>query len=95
MNFLEECRFTNKQIKELEANIPSTIKKTLIENKKLVTANLKYLIDLGVTNAYNIFSNYYDMFLMDYSNFVEIFNKYEESDLIDKLNKNVAIIEYL
>lgn len=95
MNFLEECRFTNKQIKELEANIPSTIKKTLIENKKLVTANLKYLIDLGVTNTYNIFSNYYDMFLMDYSNFVEIFNKYEESDLIDKLNKNVAIIEYL
>lgn len=95
MNFLEECRFTNKQIKELEANIPNTIKKTLIENKKLVTANLKYLIDLGVTNTYNIFSNYYDMFLMDYSNFVEIFNKYEESDLIDKLNKNVAIIEYL
>ena len=95
MNFLENCGFTTEQIKELEENIPKALKKSLIENNKLVTANLSYLKDLGVTNTYDIFKTYYDMFLMDNSKFVEIFNKYEEQDLIDKLQKNIAIIEYL
>ena len=33
----------------------------------------------------------------DFSNssFTEIFNKYDQNDLIDKLRKNVAIVEYL
>ena len=95
MNFLENCNFTNKQIKELEEDISGIIKKSLLTNKILVEANLKYLSDLGVTNLFNIFKEYYDMFLMDNSNFMEIFNKYEETDLIDKLQKNIAIIEYL
>ena len=95
MNFLENCNITNKEIKELEENIPGMIKKSLLTNKELVEANLKYINDLGVTNLFNIFKEYYDMFLMDNSNFIEIFNKYEETDLIDKLQKNIAIIEYL
>ena len=47
MNFLENCNFTNKQIKELEEDIPGIIKKSLLTNKRLVEANLKYLSDLG------------------------------------------------
>ena len=35
------------------------------------------------------------MFLMDNSNFVEIFNKYDQKDLVSKLAKNVQIMEYL
>jgi len=35
------------------------------------------------------------MFLMDHSNFVEIFSKYEPEDLIEKLKKNIKIVEYL
>ena len=42
-----------------------------------------------------IFTNYYELFLLDHSNFVNIFNKYDREDLIEKLAKNVAIIEYL
>ena len=34
-------------------------------------------------------------FLLDYSNFTGIFNKYDREDLIEKLDKNVAIVEYL
>ena len=32
---------------------------------------------------------------MDNSAFTEIFNKYDQSDLIDKLRKNITIVEYL
>ena len=46
-------------------------------------------------NYKEIFNSYYGMFLMDNSSFTEIFNKYDQNDLIDKLRKNVAIVEYL
>ena len=32
---------------------------------------------------------------MDNSAFIEVFNKYDQDDLIDKLKKNIAIVEYL
>ena len=38
---------------------------------------------------------FYDMFLNDHSHFVRIFSKYEPEDLIEKLNKNIKVIEYL
>lgn len=95
MNFLENCGFTTEQIKELEENIPKALKKSLIANNNLVTANLSYLKDLGVTNTYDIFKTYYDMFLMDNSNFKDIFNKYETADLIEKLKKNIKVVEVL
>ena len=50
---------------------------------------------MGVTNLTEIFVRYHDMFLMDNSNFVEIFNKYDQKDLVSKLAKNVQIMEYL
>ena len=65
------------------------------KGKKLVSTNLKYLMDLGVKNYREIFLEYYDLFLLDHSNFMDIFNKYDREDLVDKLDKNVAIIEYL
>ena len=60
-----------------------------------VIMNLEYLNDMGVTNLIEIFVHYHDMFLMDNSNFVEIFNKYDQKDLVSKLAKNVQIMEYL
>jgi hypothetical protein len=35
------------------------------------------------------------MFLLDEKSFDEIFNKYDKEDLIIKLEKNIAIMEYL
>ena len=39
--------------------------------------------------------NYYDMFLMDNSNFINVFNQYDRDDLIDKIQKDITIVEYL
>ena len=49
----------------------------------------------SVTNLVDIFVHYHDMFLMDNSNFIEIFNKYDQKDLVSKLAQNVQIMEYL
>lgn len=86
MNFIEE---------DISSIISDEIKTDLENNSDLVKANLEYLRELGIENYQDIFKTYYPMFLMDASNFQEIFSKYEITDLIDKINKNMAIIEHL
>ena len=95
MRYLENYGFKETEIKWLEENVCQTLKKALIEEQKLVGANIGYLKNLGVLNYKEIFNNYYSMFLMDNSAFTEIFNKYDQADLVDKLQKNIAIVEYL
>ncbi len=95
MKFLQKMSFTQKDLDYLNENASFVMIDSLEKNKKLVTANLNYLMDLGVKNYRDIFLEYYDLFLLDNSNFTSIFNKYDREDLVDKLAKNVAIIEYL
>lgn len=95
MKFLESYGITKEEIKEFENNTADVMLETIMTNKKLVKTNIQYLVDLGVKNLYEIFANYYELFLIDHSNFESIFNKYDREDLIEKLVKNVAIIEYL
>ncbi len=95
MKFLERFGFKKEDIEAVKENSTSSLIKELEAHKKLVSKNLEYLNDMGVTNLIDIFVHYHDMFLMDNSNFVEIFNKYDQKDLVDKLAQNVQIMEYL
>ena len=92
LNYLEKYGVNSNDIVN---NIPYAMLKSLNENKKDVIANLEYLLKLGVMNSNEIFNAYYELFLMDPSNFEEIFNKYDQEDLVSKLEKNVGILEYL
>ncbi len=95
MKFLEKFNFTKDEINAFENNTADVMLRTLEDARKLVLANGNYLLELGVTNFKEIFQNYYELFLLDHSNFVNIFNKYDRDDLVEKLAKNVAIVEYL
>ena len=94
MEFLNKY-FDNDTIMYLNDNVPNVILEELEKEQKLVSKNISFLKDLGVSNIDNIFKNYYDMFLMDPELFSEIFNKYDKEDLIEKLKKNLTIIEHL
>jgi len=95
MKFLEKYDFNKEEIASFLNNSPKKLIDAIKDNKKLVCENINYLKDLGITNYQQIFLEYYDMFLIDHSNFVDIFAKYEPEDLIEKLNKNIKIVEYL
>ncbi len=95
MKFLEKFGFGKSDIEALKENSTSALIKELEAHKKLVSKNLEYLNNIGVTNLSEIFINYHDMFLMDNSNFVAIFSQYEPKSLIEKLAKDVRIMEYL
>ena len=92
LEFLNKYGFDSKDLFE---SIPYAMLKAIKENKKEVCTNLEYLIKLGVKNYNEIFNTYYELFLMDPSSFEGIFNKYDQEDLVSKLEKNVGILEYL
>lgn len=95
MSFLKDFAFDDADINEYINNTPDKIKELLEENIELVKVNLKYVKDLGITTYKEIFINYPDMFLMDASNFEEMFSKYNTEELIAKLNNNYKMVEYL
>lgn len=95
MKFLEKYGFTNEDISEFENNTPKKIMDLITEHQDLVEINLEFIKKLG-TNVYKeIFINYPDMFLMDASNFSGMFSQYETEELIEKLNNNFKLVEYL
>ena len=64
MEFLNKY-FDNDTIMYLNDNVPKVILEELEKEQKLVSKNISFLKDVGVSNIDNIFKNYYDMFLMD------------------------------
>lgn len=95
MDYLEKIGFTSDDINLVRNSTTKVIFNLLIEQKKVVNANIVYLKKLGIKNYKEIFIKYSDLFLMDNSNFVEIFDKYDQEDLIEKLNNNIDIFAFL
>lgn len=95
MKFLENYDFTKEEINSFTKNVPLKVVDLLKEQKKQVKSNLDYLKELGIVNYKEVFKNFYEMFLIEDSNFREIFEKYDRDDLIDKIAKNINIVEYL
>lgn len=95
MKFLVEYGFTESEIEDFSLNVPAMLQEKITNSYKLVSQNIEFLINLGVNNYKEIFLKFYDMFLMDNSNFTTIFNNYEREDLIEKINANADIVEFL
>ena len=95
MKFLLDYGFTEDEIVAFSANIPPLLLEHILNSYKLVSKNIESLKDLGIDNVKDVFAKFHDMFLMDNSNFMNIFNGYERDDLVDKINNNVDIVEFL
>jgi hypothetical protein len=93
--YLKDLGFSEEVISLLNKSLPDMVLSSLEKEEKVVTANINYLKDLGVHNYVDAFVNFYNMFLIDTNSFDEIFSKYDREDLVAKLEKNVAIMEYL
>ena len=95
MNYLKELGFEDKVIELINKNIPSQALENLTTEEATVTQNIKSLKDLGISKYVDAFIKFYNMFLLDNDTFDSIFSKYDKDDLIVKLEKNIAIMEYL
>lgn len=95
MDYLEKLGFTSEEVNLVKNTSTKVIFNLLNEQKRVVSANITYLKTIGIKNYKDIFIKYSDLFLMDNSNFMEIFEKYDHDDLVEKLNNNIDIFAYL
>ena len=95
MNFLLDYGFSDEEIRVFSADIPSVLHEYLLNYSKLVIENIEFLKEIGILNYKEIFIKFYDIFLMDKSNFMNLFNKYDRNDLVEKINDNADIVEFL
>ena len=93
--YLKDLGFSEEVVELLNKSLPDLAINSLEKEQEVVTANINYLKELGVSNYVDAFVNFYNMFLIDNDTFDEIFSKYDTEDLVAKLEKNVAIMEYL
>ena len=95
MNYLINLGFPEDIVEVLNNDLPECVINEIKKNEDIVTTNINCLKKLGITNYVDAFANFYNMFLIDSKTFDDIFSKYDNEDLIVKLEKNVAIMEYL
>lgn len=95
MKFLEKYDFNKEDIDEFISITPEKVLNAIKKEKDLIEENLKFIKSLGINTYREIFIHYADMFFMDASTFKELFNKYEKDSLIEKLNANYKVVEYL
>lgn len=95
MKFLLDYDFTEEEITRFSENVPPVLLESIFNSYRLVSLNIESLKKMGVSNYKEIFIKFYDMFLMDNSNFMNVFNKYDREDLVAKLEKNSDIVEFL
>lgn len=95
MNYLKDLGFEDTVIDLINKNVPKQALENLTTEESTVTQNIKYLKDLGISNYVDAFIKFYNMFLLDNDTFDSIFSKYDKEDLVVKLEKNIAIMEYL
>ena len=95
MKFLEKYNFTEADINELIDNTPKKIMNAMKKSQKLVETNLEYLKNIGISTYVPIFINYPDLFFLDHSTFKAMLDKYDKDSLIEKLNANFRLIEFL
>lgn len=95
MSFLKEVDFTVDEIVALEENLTDAISQKISEFPALVLKNIRFLKNLGVRNFKEVFIKFREKFLEDPSKFKETFNKYDRKDLVEKIENNSDIVEYL
>ena len=95
MKFLLDYGFTEDEIKKFSTNVPPVLLEAIFNNYRLVCKNMETLKSYGIGQIKELFIKFYDMFLMDNSNFSNIFNKYDRIDLVEKIKKNPEIVEFL
>lgn len=95
MNYLKKLGLNDNDIKTLEENTPTEVIEIMKNNDVLVWTNVNFLIDIGITNYIEALVKYPKEFLANTTDFRKKFTKYELSDLIKKMAKNVCIIEML
>lgn len=93
MEYLYNFGLDSTDIEIIKSSVSDDIYSDLCLFENLVIDNIIYLKNIGITNYSSVIVKYPEIFLRDNSSFVNVFSKFDKDDLVQKVQKNVAVIK--
>ena len=84
---------SEKDVEEISEYVDEEVYTELGLFEGLVSENIKYMKDFGVSNYAQVVLKFPDIFLRDSESFRNIFSKFDHDDLIQKVEKNPAVFK--
>ena len=89
LSYLKEYNLTDDQIKDIMNTYDNSLLKNLSFSKRNVKEIIKYLVDFGVEDIYNVIKNRIDLFFLPLSLVKQNFTKLDKSMLVYLLNNSI------
>ena len=89
LSYLKEYNITDDQIKDIINTYDNNLLKSLNFSKKNVKEIIKYLIEFGVDDIYNVIKNRIDLLFLPLSLVKQNFTKLDKNMLVYLLNNSI------
>lgn len=89
LNYLKDYNLTDDQIKDIVNTYDIDLLKNLDFSKKNVKEIIKYLLDFGVEDIYNVIKRRVDLFFLPVSLVKQNFTKLDKNMLVYLLNNSI------
>ena len=89
LSYLKEYNLTDDQIKDIMNTYDNSLLKNLSFSKKNVNEIIKYLLEFGVEDIYNVIKNRIDLFFLPLSLVKQNFTKLDKNMLVYLLNNSI------
>ena len=89
LTYLKEFNLTDEQLKDIINTYDNGLLKNLNFSKKNVKEIIKYLIEFGVEDIYNVIKNRIDLFFLPLSLVKQNFTKLDKNMLVYLLNNSI------
>ena len=89
LSYLKEYNITDEQIKDIINTYDNSLLKNLNFSKRNVKEIIKYLLEFGVEDIYNVIKNRIDLFFLPLSLIKQNFTKLDKNMLVYLLNNSI------
>jgi len=89
LTYLKEFNITDEQLKDIINTYDNVLLKNLNFSKKNVVEIIKYLIDFGVQDIYNVIKNRIDLLFLPLALIKQNFTKLDKNMLVYLLNNSI------
>ncbi len=93
LTYLYDFGLDSRDLDSLKENVDERTFSELTLFEGLVKENLQFMKDFGLNNYIQVVVKYPEIFLRDAESFRNIFSKFDRDDLLQKVEKNVAVFK--
>lgn len=93
LTYLYDFGLDSRDLDSLKENVDERTFSELTLFEELVKENLQFMKDFGLNNYIQVVVKYPEIFLRDAESFRNIFSKFDRDDLLQKVEKNVAVFK--